>query len=175
MEYMEISNHSLPQITPEVLKKLTSEELLQLSIKMLKDLKELHDRLNQNSNNSSRPPSSISPWEKNRLDENNSHSENAPPERGEAQAEKENKTSNQNDLSHELNSNDISASIKNMKESFSKNKNVEESVRKKPGKQKGSPGYGRTWNPEVTEEAVHCALDACIVCNCLLDPTNNTP
>lgn len=51
---MEISKHSLPQITPEILKKLTSEELLQLSIKMLNDLKELHDRLNQNSNNSSR-------------------------------------------------------------------------------------------------------------------------
>ena len=61
---MEISNHSLPQITPEVLDKLTRDELLPLSVKLLKDLKELHDRINQNPNNSSRPSSSMPTWEK---------------------------------------------------------------------------------------------------------------
>ena len=60
---MEIPDYSLLQITPEVLVKLNPNELLKLSVKLLKDLKELHDRLNQNSNNSSRPSSSIHPWE----------------------------------------------------------------------------------------------------------------
>ena len=62
---MEIPDYSLLQITPEVLVKLNPDfELLKLSVKLLKDLKELHDRLNQNPNNSSRPSSSIPPWEK---------------------------------------------------------------------------------------------------------------
>ncbi len=61
---MEIPDYSLLQITPEVLVKLNPNELLKLSVKLLKDLKESRDRLNQNSNNSSRPSSSIPPWEK---------------------------------------------------------------------------------------------------------------
>jgi len=160
---MEISKHSLPQITPEILKKLTSEELLQLSIKMLNDLKELHDRLNQNSNNSSRPPSSMPPWEKDRLDKNN---ENTP-------TEKENKNGSQNDLPTEKNSSDLDNNIKALKESFLKNKNAEKLPARKPGKQKDSIGFGRKWNPEATETAVHCALETCVVCNVLLNPMNN--
>ena len=62
---MEVSKHSLPQITPEVLDKLTRDELLPLSIKLLKDLKELHDRINQTPQNSSRSSSSMPAWEKN--------------------------------------------------------------------------------------------------------------
>jgi hypothetical protein len=172
---MEISKHSLPQITPEILKKLTGEELLQLSIKMLNDLKELHDRLNQNSNNSSRPSSSMPPWEKNGLDKNNEHSENTPTEREEDKRERNNKNSSENNLSNEMNSDNLNTRIKALKESFLQNTNVEELPARKPGKQKGSTGFGRTWNPEATEAAIHCALDTCIVCNFLLDQMNNTP
>ena len=170
---MEISKHSLPQITPDILKKLTSEELLQLSIKMLNDLKELHDRLNQNSNNSSRPPSSMPPWEKDKSGNENEHTENTSTER-EDKTENENKN-NQSNLSNEMNLGDLDISIKALKESFSKNKNAEESSARKPGKQKGAPGFGRTWNPKATEAAVHCALDTCVVCNTLLSPINNIP
>src|SRR5580700_9601401 len=81
---MEISNHSLPQITPEVLDKLTRDELLPLSIKLLKDLKELHDRVNQNPKNSSRPSSSMPAWEKN---DNSDKSENETVEYGAADVE----------------------------------------------------------------------------------------
>ena len=173
---MEISKHSLPQITPEILKKLTSEELLQLSIKMLNDLKELHDRLNQNSSNSSRPPSSIPPWEKDKSDKNNEHTESTSIEKGEEdKTENKNKNKNQSNQSNEPNSEDLDTDIKILKEFFSKNKNAKESPARKAGKQKGSTGFGRTWNPEVTEAAVHCALDGCVVCNALLSPINNIP
>src|SRR5574338_468796 len=168
---MEISKHSLPQITPEILKKLTSEELLQLSIKMLNDLKELHDRLNQNSNNSSRPPSSMPPWEK-----GNEHTESTSTEKGkEDKTENKNKNNDQSNQSNELNSDNLSTGIKTLKEFFSKNKKIDESPARKAGRQKGSTGFGRTWNPEATEAAVHCTLDACVVCNALLSPTNNIP
>jgi transposase len=172
---MEISKHSLPQITPEILKKLTSEELLQLSLKMLNDLKELHDRLNQNSNNSSRPPSSMPPWEKDKSEKNNEHSEGTSTEKEEDKTENKNKNSNQSDLLNETNSDNLGTSIKVLKESFLQNKNPKELPAKKPGRQKGSTGFGRTWNPEATEAAVHCALDTCVICNVLLDPMNNTP
>ncbi len=35
---------------------------MKLAVKLLEDLKETRERLNQNPNNSSRPPSSIEPW-----------------------------------------------------------------------------------------------------------------
>jgi transposase len=171
---MEIPDHSLPQITPEVLGKLNLDELLKLSVKLLKDLKESRDRLNQNSNNSSRPSGSIPPWEKDNYSKTNADecNESEATELEEAQAEEKNKKSNQNDSSNEVNFSHLITSITALKESSSENRNTEESIPKKPGKQKGSPGYGRTWNPGVTEEAIHCSLDACVVCSHSLDPLN---
>ncbi len=169
---MEIPDYSLLQITPEVLVKLNPDELLKLSVKLLKDLKELHDRLNQNSNNSSRPSSSIPPWEKDNYSNENSDEciESKKTELEEAEVEEKNKRNNQNDSLNDVNSSNLSASITELKESSSGN--TEESTPKKQGKQKGSPGYGRTWNPGVTEEAIHCSLDMCIVCSNILDSIN---
>ena len=174
---MEIPDHSLLQITPEVLGKLNSDDLLKLSVKLLKDLKELHDRLNQNSNNSSRPSGSIPPWEKNNGSNKSADecTESEATESEKATAGEENKKSDQDDLSNEVSFNNLSASIKALQQSSSENINTENSSPKKPGKQKGSPGYGRTWNPGVTEEAVHCSLDICIVCNHSLDSINKVP
>ena len=55
---MQLSNHDLSQLSEEELLNLSEEELRRLSIKLLTDLKEARERLNQNSHNSSRPPSS---------------------------------------------------------------------------------------------------------------------
>ncbi|MGH8556470.1 MAG: DUF6444 domain-containing protein [Methylococcales bacterium] len=63
---MHLSNHDLSQLDEEELLKLPEEALRRLSIRLLNDLKEARERLNRNSHNSSRPPSSEAPWEKER-------------------------------------------------------------------------------------------------------------
>jgi transposase len=59
---MLLSDHDLRQIDEMYLKSLCSEDLIGVSIRLLNDLKEAKDRLNQNPGNSSRPPSSREPW-----------------------------------------------------------------------------------------------------------------
>ena len=61
---MQLSDHDLKQLDDDYLRSLPAEALRTLSSKLLSDLKEAHDRLNQNPSNSSRPPSSRAPWEK---------------------------------------------------------------------------------------------------------------
>ena len=48
----------------EWLKKLPAELLLEVSKRLLHDVTELQDRVNQSPTNSSRPPTSRAPWEK---------------------------------------------------------------------------------------------------------------
>ncbi|NOQ77188.1 MAG: IS66 family transposase, partial [Methylococcaceae bacterium] len=61
---MQLSNQDLSQINEDELLNLPEEELRHLSIKLLNDLKDARERLSQNSRNSSRPPSSETPWDK---------------------------------------------------------------------------------------------------------------
>jgi hypothetical protein len=61
---MHLRKHDLLQMNDEWLKKLPAELLLEVSKRLLDDVKELHDRLNQNPDNSSRPPTSQAPWER---------------------------------------------------------------------------------------------------------------
>ena len=61
---MRLSKHDLFQMDDEWLKKLPAELLLEVSKRLLHDVKELQDRLNQSAGNSSRPPSREAPWEK---------------------------------------------------------------------------------------------------------------
>ena len=61
---MHLSDHDLKQLDEDYLRGLSAESLRSLSGKLLADLKEAHDRLNQNPSNSSRPPSTRAPWEK---------------------------------------------------------------------------------------------------------------
>lgn len=61
---MKISDHSLRQLDEAYVTSLDGAALRGLSLRLLADLKEARERLNQNSGNSSRPPSSQAPWEK---------------------------------------------------------------------------------------------------------------
>ena len=61
---MHLSPHSLRQLDPAYLYTLEEAALRVLSVKLLEDLKEARDRLNQGPENSSRPPSSRAPWER---------------------------------------------------------------------------------------------------------------
>ena len=61
---MHLTPHSLRQIDDAYLQSLEVEELRGLSMRLLADLKEAWDRLNQGPDNSSRPPSSRAPWDR---------------------------------------------------------------------------------------------------------------
>jgi hypothetical protein len=58
------SDHDIKQVDDHYLRGLPAESLQSFSGKLLADLKEPHDRLDQNPSNSSRPPSTRAPWEK---------------------------------------------------------------------------------------------------------------
>ena len=63
---MQLSDHSLRQIDEAYLDRLGDAALRALSAKLLRDLKEARERLNQTSRSSSLPPSREAPWEKTR-------------------------------------------------------------------------------------------------------------
>lgn len=63
---MQLSDHSLRQIDEAYLERLGDAALRALSAKLLVDLKEARERLNQSSRNSSLPPSREAPWEQTR-------------------------------------------------------------------------------------------------------------
>ena len=60
---MLLKNHSLGQIDECYIRSLSHKDLIKLSTKLLQDLKEAREQLNQGPSNSSRPPSSQAPWE----------------------------------------------------------------------------------------------------------------
>jgi transposase len=60
---MHLSRNDLAQLDETYLAGLPGGSLRTLSVKLLLDLKELFERLEQNPSNSSRPPSSRAPWE----------------------------------------------------------------------------------------------------------------
>ncbi len=59
---MKLKDHDLKQIDKDYLKGLSPEKLLEVSGKLLEDLKEARDRLNQTPENSSRPSGSFAAW-----------------------------------------------------------------------------------------------------------------
>lgn len=66
---MHLSHQDLQNINEDIFRSLRRDDLNELSILLFEDLKEAHDRLNQNPSNSSRPPSSQEPWVVARLEE----------------------------------------------------------------------------------------------------------
>jgi len=61
LQAMILSHYDLKQIDRDYLEALPSGKLLDVSLKLLEDLKEARDRLNQTSQNSSRPSGSYAP------------------------------------------------------------------------------------------------------------------
>jgi len=72
MKPMRLSSQYLSQLDEERLLSLSEKELHLLSIKLLNDLKEAREHLEQNSHNSSRLSSSEAPWDK-AQDQSNDH------------------------------------------------------------------------------------------------------
>ncbi len=134
---MRLSDHDLSQLTEEELLELPEAVLRRLSVKLLADLKEARERLKQNSRNSSRPPSSDKPWD------NTAEQEDEEP-------------SLQDSLSPIKDTTDTDKLDPPTKKATDPQDNVRSAPEKrKPGKQPGAAGYGRTQKIAVTTEVYH--------------------
>jgi transposase len=161
---MLLSDHDLRQIDEMYLKALGSEDLIGVSIRLLNDLKEARDRLNQNPGNSSRPPSSRDPWVVAQIKEEG--------EGGELEIEESEEETALEKADHEgVSSAEDKAEDKVSVAEVSVTEEKKESQKKgsasgegrKPGKQKGASGCGRTQKLPVTNEVIHRAYE-CAAC-----------
>ncbi len=123
---MQLSNQDLSQIDEDELLNLPEEELRHLSIKLLNDLKDARERLSQNSRNSSRPPSSETPWDKAATE----------PSNDQAQEETGNPTKTEDSTKPRP------PAKKDQQQPEDANEENQEA--RKPGKQSGAQGFGRT-------------------------------
>jgi transposase len=139
---MHLSPHSLRQIDDAYLQSLEVEALRGLSMRLLADLKEAWDRLNQGPENSSRPPSSRAPWER----------KNGGERETDADAEADALAAD-DDREPEPAAN--LAEPKSAEPKPAEPKPAEPKPTRKPGKQPGAPGIGRTQVFQANAEQAH--------------------
>jgi hypothetical protein len=140
---MQLSNQDLTQLNEDDLLNLPEEDLRYLSIKLLNDLKEACERMSQNSRNSSRPPSSEEPWDKNKDKENN-------------------QSIDKSGAPSETNKSDKNPPPPKKDEQPSTPPSDTDQKVRKPGKQSGAQGYGRTQKITITDYQNHyptCCID----------------
>jgi hypothetical protein len=155
---MQLSQHDLSQLDRDAICALSLEGLQALTLKLLADLIELHERLNQNPTNSSRPPSSQAPWE---------GSSGSDPH-GDDDADGDSDPANAKDRlqaeGHEGSDEPIEGDETDEKSPRSDSKKPG-----KPGKREGAPGYGRSVELAVHAEQVH-RPEQCARCGAAFSP-----
>jgi len=152
---MLLKTHSLRQIDEAYIRGLPREEVDRLSVKLLNDLKEAHERLNQNPSNSSVPPSARAPWL--------SNDEGAGDEdEDEDEALEGAELPHDDDQPAPSEDGAASAEAPQPPPAPSTGKAGAEPKRK-PGRQHGAPGHGRTQHLAVTK-TVHHRARRCAAC-----------
>ncbi len=142
---MRFSEHDLRQIDEQYLRCLPPLKLQEVSCYLLADLKEAIDRLNQNSTNSSSPPSQDAPWEKGSgFDDDDDDADN--------RQSKLNIENEPADNGHDKTLGEQPDSTSNEKKETNPSKDT---TGKKPGKQPGAQGHGRTVTLPVTGTQDH--------------------
>jgi transposase len=129
---MNLPDDSLRQIDKDYINSLSLKKLQHLSEKMLEDLREARDRLNQTPENSSRPSGSLAPWEKGSKRQTEEQKEDA---------EKSEDTSVEGKSTQTNNNNPAPKS--------------EPENKRNAGKQPGAKGFGRCVALPITGEEVH--------------------
>jgi hypothetical protein len=140
---MHLSRHDLAQLDEAYLAGLPEGSLRALSVKLLLDLKELFERLEQNPSNSSRPPSSRAPWEGVAAGEAR---QETPGHSGETSA-----------------AGDTQETAPPAAEEAPEAPSPKEGEPRPPGQRPGAPGHGRTQCLEVHEEKHHHP-EVCAAC-----------
>ena len=142
---MRLTDHDLKQINQEYLASLSPEQLLYLSEKMLDDLRNARDQLNQTPQNSSRPSGSYAPWEQASYSNKKKQSE----EVGNTKEKEEQETEGK--------------ATKSGTQSDNNQSNNQPRRKRKPGKQPGTKGVGRRVELAITGEEMHKAIE-CVGC-----------
>jgi hypothetical protein len=141
---MLVSDGDLRKLDDARLKALSHEQLLELSMQLSRDLKEARDRLNQNPDNSSRPPSAQAPWA------------------GLGLSDGETDTSQVSNPSEDDPAEDT-------EDTPASHSDANQTRQRRPaGRQRGAPGHGRKLEMVVTGEVAHRALH-CASCGAALD------
>ena len=142
---MQLSRHDLQQLNASTIDSLSCDEGKALILKLVADLIEAHDRLNQNSQNSSRPPSSEMPWQTSADTDDSEH-------------ERELAQSDQDTGEDEPSASKPSKVVTTERESQGK-----------PGRKPGMAGHGRTVDLPITGRVPHYP-EQCGACGRPLDP-----
>ena len=140
---MKFNDHDLRQIDEGFVESLDLSDLRTLVLRLLEDLKEARERLNQNPSNSSRPPGSQEPWIVAEIEDE--------------ETEKEYDCEKDNSL------NEASSDDERKDKTDQESKRKESKKSRKAGKQKGAQGFGRTQKIPVTGTVIHNARE-CSVC-----------
>lgn len=154
---MLLTPHDLKQMDEEWLQRLPPEMLLAVSKRLLADVKSLQDRLNQNPSNSSRPPSSRAPWDK------------AP-----ASAQKQDTSPPDGPAAEPAAPTAPDTAAENgppapPPPAASDTRKGAAAAPRRPGRQPGSPGHGRTQKLAVTDTCRHRPTH-CSACGRALAP-----
>ncbi|MBD3347556.1 MAG: IS66 family transposase [Chitinivibrionales bacterium] len=134
---MKLTPDDLAQISLDSLEKMKKSDLINLTLRLRAQLCEAVERLNQDSKNSSKPPSSDNPYKKEAGEDENDAGE----------IPEDQKESDESEI-----------------EDQSKETPEDKSTKRKPGKQPGSEGHWRTEKP-VAERIEHHHPQQCVLCN----------
>lgn len=137
---MVLKEHDLLQIDSEYIRQLKEKDpdaLADLSLKLVDDLKEAWDRMNQDSSNSSRPPGSEAPWIS-----TSPAADDTDNEGGTDDDEEDNGSAS--DEVESTPDDEVAGSDE-----------ITPPPKRPPGRQPASPGFGRTQRLAVTETLAH--------------------
>lgn len=151
---MHLSDHSLSQLDEVYVQSLDEERLRGLSLRLLEDLKEARERLRQNPTNSSRPPSSQAPWDRPSAGHGKSSDE------GDDEASPPGQDSEPPD---EASAPPKEPSDPPQTQGAADGVSEPEKPKRKPGKQPGAPGFGRTQVLKANETCIH-RPETCAAC-----------
>ncbi len=153
---MVLKEQELLQIDEPFIRKLLEKDpdaLAGLSINLANDLKEAMERLNQNPSNSSKPSGSLAPWDKGSRD--NEEDE---------ELEHEDKEALKSGTDKERSSDDTPDVDTGESKKENGHQQEDSEKQRKPGRQPGSQGFGRTQKIEVTQ-TIHHSCVCCSACN----------
>lgn len=153
---MQLSDHDLRQLDEARLDGLSDAALRELSKRLLGDLKEARERLNQTPENSSRPPSTRAPWERGGTTE------------PEASAGVAAKSEPSGDVTAAPEGSEAKPAAASEADTTSANA-AKSKPKGRPGRRVGAPGASRTQVLHVDTEARH-APAACACCGGALTP-----
>ncbi len=155
---MKLSDYDLRQLDEKVIHSLSPDAVQNLAVKLLDDLKDSRERLNQNSQNSSKPPSSQAPWDKasthtdhndvdNDVDNDDESSEPLTEDEALTAAVQTGVDDSSADSESEKDGN--ASVLKNTQDSST------DELTRKAGKQLGAQGFGRTQKIPVHKHQEH--------------------